>query len=229
MPSNNSPQSGANSPAIQRRYQPANIRRFFMTLTSALFVLTGIANAQERLPTIPPAQYTQAQQQAAADFLAARKYPVQGPFEPMMYSPDVMTRARAMGDYLRYKSGIGNTLSEFTILITARDWGQDYEWSVHAPIAAKAGIKPEVIAAIRDGRRPDGMSSDEAIIYDFAIELLHNKRVSDPTFAAAAARFGKPAVVDLVSIVGYYTFNAMILNTARYATKDGTSLPHFPD
>src|SRR4051812_11813972 len=115
-----------------------------------LAMLPGSAAAQERLPTIPPAQYDAAQKQAAADFLSARKTAVQGPFEPMMYSPPVMSRARAMGDYLRYASGVGNTLSEFAILITARDWSQDYEWSVHAPIAAKAGIKPEAIAAIRD-------------------------------------------------------------------------------
>jgi 4-carboxymuconolactone decarboxylase len=200
-------------------------------------ILTGLAfaamlplsaTAQERLPTIPPDQYDQAQKQAAADFLAARKYPVQGPFEPMMYSPQVMTRARAMGDYLRYASGIGNTLSEFAILITARDWGQDYEWSAHATIAAKVGIKPETIAAIRVGRRPDGMNRDEAVVYDFATELLHNKGVSDGTFSAAVDRFGKPAVVDLVGIVGYYTFNAMMLNTARYKPKDGTAIPHFP-
>jgi 4-carboxymuconolactone decarboxylase len=186
------------------------------------------ASAQERLPTIPPAQYDQAQKQAAAEFLAARKYAVQGPFEPMMYSPPVMSRARAMGDYLRYASGVGNTLSEFAILITARDWGQDYEWSAHAPIAAKAGIAPEKIAALREGRRPEAMSRDEAIIYDFATELLHNKGVSDATFQAAEKRFGKPAVVDLVGIVGYYTFNAMMLNTARYKPKDGTAIPHFP-
>jgi len=191
-------------------------------------MLAASATAQERLPTIPPAQYNDAQKQAAAEFLTARKYPVQGPFEPMMYSPPVMSRARAMGDYLRYASGIGNTLSEFAILITARDWGQDYEWSVHAPIAAKAGIKSEKIAAIREGRRPEEMSRDEIIVYDFATELLHNKGVSDPTFKAAEGRFGKPAVVDLVGIVGYYTFNAMMLNTARYKPQDGTSLPHFP-
>ena len=191
-------------------------------------MLTVSAAAQERLPTIPPAQYDQAQKQAAAEFLAARKNAVQGPFEPMMYSPPVMSRARAMGDYLRYASGIGNTLSEFAILITARDWSQDYEWSVHAPIAAKAGIKPEKIAAIREGRRPDAMSPDETIIYDFATELLHNKGVSDPTFKAAEGRFGKSAVVDLVGIVGYYSFNAMMLNTARYKPQDGTTIPHFP-
>lgn len=191
-------------------------------------VLAVSAQAQERLPTIPPAQYDAAQQQAAADFLAARKYPVQGPFEPMMYSPKVMSAARGMGDYLRYASGIGNMLSEFAILITARDWGQDYEWSVHAPIAAKAGIKPDVIAALRDGRRPEAMSGDETIIYDFAIELLHNHGVSDATWGVAEKRWGKPAVVDLVGILGYYTFNAMMLNTARYRAKDGTMLPRFP-
>jgi 4-carboxymuconolactone decarboxylase len=183
------------------------------------------AMAEERLPTIPPAQYDAAQQQAAADFLAARKYPVQGPFEPMMYSPQVMSRARAMGDYLRYASGIGNTLSEFAILITARDWNQDYEWSVHAPIAAKMGIEPRVIEAIRNGQRPEGMSGDETIVYNFATELLHNRGVSDDRWVAAEKRFGKPAVVDLVGILGYYTFDAMMLNAARYKAKDGTTLP----
>lgn len=204
------------------------MKRHISIALALLAMLTQSAAAQERLPTIPPAQYDDAQKQAAAEFLAARKYPVQGPFEPMMYSPPVMSRARAMGDYLRYASGIGNTLSEFAILITARDWGQDYEWSAHAPIAAKAGIKPEKIAAIREGRRPQGMSGDETIVYDFSTELLHNKSVSDATFQAAEKRFGKPAVVDLVGIVGYYTFNAMMLNTARYRPADGTVIPHFP-
>lgn len=36
--------------------------------------------AEERLPTIPPAQYSAEQKQAAADFEAARKVPVFGPF-----------------------------------------------------------------------------------------------------------------------------------------------------
>ena len=87
----------------------------------------------------------------------------------------------------------------------------------------------EIIAAIRDGRRPEGMSSDETLIYNFSTELLHNRRVSDSSFAAMAARFGRPGVVDLVSILGYYTFNAMVLNTARYPAKDGSTIPHFPE
>ena len=64
------------------------------------------------------------------------------------------------------------------------EWSQDYEWHVHAPIAAKAGIKPEIIDAIRDGRRPEGMSEDETIVYDFSIELQRNKGVSDAHLVA---------------------------------------------
>jgi hypothetical protein len=94
-------------------------------------IVAVAARAEERLPTIPPAQYTEEQKQAAVDFESARKVPVFGPFEPLMYSPQVMSQARAMGDYLRYKSAIGNTLSELVILITAREWTQDYEWAVH--------------------------------------------------------------------------------------------------
>ena len=69
----------------------------------------GSVLAQQRLPTIPPDQYTAEQKKAADEFLVARKVPVFGPFEPMMHSPEVMNMARAMGDYLRYHSAIGNT------------------------------------------------------------------------------------------------------------------------
>ncbi len=202
-----------------------------IVLAAALAVLMAApAFAQSRLPTIPPEQYTPEQKRAAEEFLAARKVPVFGPFEPLMYSPEVMSQARAMGDYLRYKSGIGNTLSELVILVTAREWTQDYEWYVHAPIAAKAGIKAEIIAAIRDGRRPVGMSDDEEIVYDFSSELHRNKRVSDATYARAEKRFGKPAVVDLVGINAYYTLLAMQLNASRYVMpKDGVPLPRLPE
>jgi 4-carboxymuconolactone decarboxylase len=202
----------------------------FLRFGLACFALIGYsARAEERLPTIPPAQYSAEQKQAAADFEAARKVPVFGPFEPLMYSPAVMSQARAMGDYLRYKSAIGNTLSELAILLTAREWTQDYEWSVHYPIALKAGIRPEIADAIADGRRPMALSADEEIVYDYAMELLKNKQVSNATFERAKVRFGARGVVDMTGIVGYYSFLAMQLNVAQYPQpKDAKKLPRMP-
>jgi 4-carboxymuconolactone decarboxylase len=187
-------------------------------------------SAEERLPTIPPAQYTAEQKQAAVDFEAARKVPVFGPFEPLMYSPQLMSQARATGDYLRYKSAMGNTLSELAILMTARAWSQDYEWSVHYPAALKAGIRQELADAVADGRRPAGMSADEEAVYEFVDELLENKQISNVTFERAKSRFGAQGVVDLTGIVGYYTFLAMQLNAAQYhaGSKDDKKLPRLP-
>lgn len=185
--------------------------------------------AAERLPTIAAEQYNAEQKQAAAEFETSRKVAVFGPFEPLMHSPQMMTQARAMGDYLRYKSAIGNTLSELAILITAREWSQDYEWYVHHPIALKAGIKPEIADAIADGRRPAAMSGDEEMVYDFCVELQKNKRVSDPTFHRVEQRFGKKGVVDLTGIVAYYTLLAMQMNVAEYPIPDGApKMKRFP-
>jgi len=198
--------------------------------TILLVVINAVAQAAERLPTISPDQYNADQKQAAADFEASRKVPVFGPFEPLIHSPQLMSQTRSMGDYLRYKSAIGNTLSEFAIMITAREWTQDYEWYVHNPIGIKAGIKKDIADAIADGRRPKGMSDDEDMVYDFCIELQRNKRVSDDTFNRVEKRFGKKGAVDLTGIVAYYTLLAMELNVAEYQLPaDGKKLKRFPN
>ena len=199
--------------------------RAFLAL--AAVALVGASSAQDRLPTIPPASYSEEQRQAAADFELARKTPVFGPFEPLMYSPTVMNDARALGDYLRFKPAIGTTLSELVILVTAREWSQDYEWSFHYPLALKAGIRAELADAIGEGRRPPAMNEDEEIVYDFTTQLHRAKGVSDPSFARAEKRFGKQGVVDLTAISGYYTLLAMELNVARYKVPEGgRTLPH---
>ena len=104
----------------------------------------GAANAQDRLPAIPADALTLQQQHAAADFRAARSAELTGPFVPLLRSPEVLTRARALGDYLRYKTQLEPRHSEFVILMAARSWSQQYEWAVHYPIAIKAGVKTEV-------------------------------------------------------------------------------------
>ena len=197
-------------------------------IAAAMF--SKVVFAQTRLPEIPLDQYTAEQQKAAQEFELVRKKAPWGPFAMLMYSPELMNNARAMGDYLRYRSAFDSVLSEFAILITAREWSQDYEWSVHYPIAIKAGLKPEIAQSLKEGRRPEGMSEDQTIVYDFTIELQRNKQVSDATFEKTEKRFGKKGVVDLAGIAGYYTFLAMEMNMARRPAPIGNErLPRFPE
>ena len=169
----------------------------------------------DRLPPIAAAQLTPAQREAVDAFKTARGVEISGPFHPLLRSPELMTRARAMGDYLRYKSALPSRVSEFLILLTAREWTQQYEWNAHYPIAVKAGVKREVLDAIAEGRRPSGMTSEETVLYDFSRELHRNKAISDATYERALNAFGEQGVVDAIGISGYYTLLAMTLNTAR--------------
>lgn len=153
------------------------------------------------------------------------------PFIPLLRSPELMAYTQPMGQYLRYRNSLGLRLSELAILITARHWSQQVEWAIHATIAAQEGVATETIAAIAEGRRPESLAGDEAILYEFSTELLQNKSVSDQTWAAAVNKFGEQGVVDLMGVNGYYAFLSMVMNAARTPAPSSTasSLPGLPD
>jgi len=185
-------------------------------IAAAILLLAAPAlHAQDRMPRIPTEKLTEEQKRAMEEFRAARNAEVSGPFVPLLRSPEVMNRARAMGDYLRFKSTLPPRLSEFLILVTAREWTQNYEWDAHAKLALQAGVSSETVQAIARGRRPDRLTEDEAILYELSTELQHHKAVSDETYDRAVRRFGEQGVIDAVGITGYYTLLAMVLNTAR--------------
>ena len=177
----------------------------------------------DRLPPLAAAELTPAQHEAVDAFRTARGAGISGPFHPLLRSPELMTRTRAMGDYLRYKSALPPRLSEFVILLTAREWTQQYEWNAHYAIAVKAGVKREILDAIAEGRRPTGMSEEEAILYEFCQELHRDKAVSDVTYARALKAFGEQGIVDTIGITGYYALLAMTLNTARTPSGESVS------
>jgi len=191
---------------------------------------TMTARAQDRLPPIPESQQTEAQKKAIAEFTAARKTGISGPFVPLLRSPELMNRASAMGDYLRFNSVLPPRLSEFAILITARYWTQNYEWDAHNQLALQGGLSADIIKAIADGRRPDKMAADEEALYTFCDELHSNQSISDATYARAVSTFGEQGVIDIVGISGYYTLLAMVLNTARTPVPPGhtPALAPFP-
>ena len=174
------------------------------------------ALAQNRMPEIPADKLTEAQKKALDQFVSKRGGPlVRGPFLALLRSPDVMTPAEILGEYLQFKTVLPPKLREFVILITARQWTQDTEWNSHVAIAEKAGLSPEIATALAAGERPAGMADDEAAVYEFCDELHRNHSVSDATYAKALAKFGEQGVVDLVSVNGYYTWFAMIMNSVR--------------
>lgn len=178
-------------------------------------------SAADRLPPLPDAALTPAQRAAAATIVAGPRGGLYGPFVPLLRSPELMEHAQRLGEYLRYRSAAGTRLSELVILLIARHWSQPVEWAIHAPIAAKAGLSPALIEAIRARAPLPPLAEDEATVHDFVTELIGTQRIADATFERARARFGEHGVVDLLGLCGYYTFLAMLMNGAQTSVPPG--------
>src|SRR5947209_3823671 len=90
--------------------------------------------SSDRMPAPAAGSLPDDQKRALAEFSKARGYSVRGPFVPLLRSPELLTRVRSMGDYLRFHSPLRPNLRELAILITARKWSQGYEWAAHYQI-----------------------------------------------------------------------------------------------
>ena len=170
---------------------------------------------EDRLPPIPPVQWTEAQRREAEAMIAGPRGAVLAPFVPLLRSPELMGHVQRMGEYLRFRSAIGVRLTELAVLVTAAEWQQAVEWAIHAPIAEREGVSPAIIAALARRERPASLQPDEAAVYELCIELHRERAVSDATWARAVAALGEQGVVDLIAINGYYALLAMVMNAAR--------------
>ena len=202
----------------------------FAVVAYALFSILGSAAAQDRMPPISTDKMTDAQKKAAEELIAGPRGALVGPFIPLLRSPELMSRLQKTGAYLRFNSSLPPKVSEFVILLTSRQWTQQFEWDAHLPLALKAGVQPEVSAAMSEGRRPMGMDPDEELAYDFCTELHQDQSVSDATYERAVKRFGEQGVIDMVGLRGYYSMLAMIMNVARTPLPEGKTpkLAFFP-
>ena len=192
-----------------------------------IFVLAveAAAFAQDRMPPIPREKMADAQKKAADELISGRRGALVGPFHPLLRSPELMSRLQKTGEYLRFSNSIGPKLTELVILLTAREWTQQFEFNAHQPLGLKAGLKQELVAAIADGRRPAMLAEDEEIVYDFCTELHRTQSVSDATYTRAVGRFGEQGVIDMTGLTGYYTVLAMIMNVARTPLPEGAKPP----
>jgi 4-carboxymuconolactone decarboxylase len=187
--------------------------KLVLTLCASLALL-NVAVAQERLPMIPADKLSDAQKKTVAE-MQAGSFGVGGPFVALLREPKLADQAYAMATYFRNESVLAPELTEFVIMLAARDWTQQFEWTAHYSRALKAGLKQETINAIAEGRRPAGLPEDEEIVYDFWTELNQNKSVSDATYERAVKKFGEQGVVSMTALNGYYMMLAMVLNVAR--------------
>ena len=155
---------------------------------------------------------------------------LRGPVGMWMHSPEL---AQAIFDVrlrVRYGSAKDQRLTELTIIATAREINNQYEYTAHEPAARSAGLEQEIIDIVRF-RKPlqglsdiEGLGETEKVIIQFTREVVSAEKVSSDTFARASAVFGNEGVMDLTGLIGYYSFVAMTLKAFDVQRPVGSEL-----
>jgi 4-carboxymuconolactone decarboxylase len=181
-----------------------------------------------RYKEISPAEMTSAQKEVHDEIVAGRRGRFGGPFQILIRAPEVCRHLQRLGEYLRWGSSLPPALSELAICLTARHLRASYEWHAHAPLAIEAGVPASAIEAIRIGAIPSFTATDQTLVHHVVVELIDTKRLSEATFTQAIARFGEQGVVELGTIVGYYTAIGNALNAFQVPLPAGSPQP-FPE
>lgn len=174
----------------------------------------------QRFPPLERGAMTERQKAVADEIAAGPRGSLKGPFLVLIHNPELASCVQAVGEHLRFGTAIPKPLIELAILVVAHRWNCRYEWFAHARIAREAGVSADMISELAIGELPSPMSADEALVHRFSVETAWDGRPSEVALDKAEAIFGRPAVLDLIAIVGYYTMLAMVLNAAQVPVPD---------
>jgi 4-carboxymuconolactone decarboxylase len=135
-----------------------------------------------------------------------------GPAAISLYSPKVAEAIQMLNQYLRFHGVLKARDFEVAILVVAREYDQQYEWSGHEMGARAAKVPDAVIDAIKHNKEAAGFSDQDTLLITFTRQLLHQHKLDSDLYAKAVATFGKQGTLELATIIGDYAMAAMMLN-----------------
>ena len=178
-----------------------------------------------RVPDLKPEEMTKEQNRVDAEIGATRSGRAGGPFAIWLRDPVLAEQVGKIGNYLRNDTSLATARQEIAILVTARHWTAQYAWSVHERRALEAGVHEDVVDAIRDRRRPGFDDPIDEMVYVVCSELYDTYGLSNETYDRAAALLGQQALIELVTIAGFYSMIALTVNAFEAPTSEGGPPP----
>ena len=189
-----------------------------------------------RLAAVKPADATSAQREvidAIAGGARGRGRPLEslldergglaGPFNAWVHRPDLGIVVQRLGERLRFHGTLPGAAREIAILTVGARWMAEYEWWAHGKVARREGVSDETIGAIRRGERPRLSDPVQQAAYDFTSALLETGGMDSALYDAARAQLGDGGLVELVTLVGYYTLVSFTLNAFEVPLPGGES------
>ena len=151
-----------------------------------------------------------------------------GPGSVMIYSPEMRRRANQFVGYFREVTDLPPRLQELAMLLTARHMDCQYIWYAHSARGRQEGLSDELVDALRDRNPLPNMPADEATLVAYATEMFNNHRVSAEIYQRAVEQIGTRWLVELTTMMGYYTTLAYNANSFEINLPDDGPEPVLP-
>jgi 4-carboxymuconolactone decarboxylase len=146
---------------------------------------------------------------------------LEGPFNALLYHPELGTALQELGSAIRYRGVLSARAREIAILELAALRRSNFEWYAHERVGRAATLSEEELRALRDGSDAPTLTEAEARVRSLVRALVRNRDVDDTEFAAAHALLGPRALVEIVTLTGYYDLLALSLRFWRTPLPDG--------
>jgi 4-carboxymuconolactone decarboxylase len=148
-------------------------------------------------------------------------------FRTLAHHPKLLKRWLVFGSHVLAKSTLPARERELAILRVGWRCDSEYEFGQHTVIGMQAGLSDDEVRRVTLPVDHGDWDDADATLLRAVDELVDDRRIADPTWAALAERWTTQQVMDLVFAVGQYVLTCMALRTFGVPLDEGT--PGFPD
>lgn len=145
-----------------------------------------------------------------------------GPYSMLLHSPAMAQHFAATEDYFRNNSLLPDSEREIIILTAAREVDARYAWSRHEARAHKAGIRAEVIEALRAKAPVEKFAGRERLLVEFSRTLMHEHTLPDRLFERMENEFGRAKFIEAVGLLGHYITIGTVIRLFQVEPPEGT-------
>ncbi|MFI5957677.1 carboxymuconolactone decarboxylase family protein [Cryptosporangium sp. NPDC051539] len=136
---------------------------------------------------------------------------LQGPPSIWIINPTFGAALQQIGSTVRWDSTLPARAREIAILLVGHHHDSAFELYAHRLAGAAAGLTEDDLTALSERTEPAGTTEAESCVFRTTVAVLGRGTLDDDEFRDAAGLLGKPGLLELVTIIGYYTMVAMQL------------------
>ena len=155
--------------------------------------------------------------------------PDAGPLSVMIHVPELIKRGEHLRAYLRGdESSLPANIRELRMPVAAREMDCQFIWNAHAAMGRRSGLSDALVDGLRDKMELTDLSSAESAVINYGREFFRTHRVSEESFNDAMSLFGTRGLVELTTLMGYYSCLAFNINAFEVGLPAEITEPPLP-